>query len=128
MTTKTDTEQERALLPCPFCGGEAHFDSDDDGWNWIECGSCRVATNHRTSAMDDCRPLLAEAWNRRVALQSQDRERIDWIDEVGGADITRFSSNEWKVAIGGLFWTGYTLRDAIDAAIDHARRIEGDGE
>lgn len=66
-----NTRHERAeLLPCPFCGGEAHFDSDDDGWNWIECGDCRVATNHRTSAMDDCRPLLAEAWNRRAGLQS----------------------------------------------------------
>lgn len=53
------------LKPCPFCGGEASFDHDDNGWNWIYCKSCDASTNARVSAMDDCRPLLAEAWNRR---------------------------------------------------------------
>ncbi|NYT81396.1 Lar family restriction alleviation protein [Alcaligenaceae bacterium] len=118
-----NTEQKRALLHCPFCGGEAHFDSDDDGWNWIECGSCRVATNHRTSAMDDCRPLLAEAWNRRAALQSQDREdaeRYRWLleqawfqeafdrfDPDDGGSLPRFVSECARI-------------------IDRARRVEGE--
>jgi Lar family restriction alleviation protein len=53
------------LKPCPFCGGAAHFDHDDNGWNWIECADCGASTNARVSAMDDCKPLLAEQWNRR---------------------------------------------------------------
>ena len=54
------------LKPCPFCGGAAHFDHDDDGWNWIECAGCCASTNARVSAMDDCKPMLAEQWNSRV--------------------------------------------------------------
>lgn len=56
------------LKPCPFCGGEAYFDKDDHGWEWIECGRCHVATNQRVSCMEDCKPLLAEAWNTRTTV------------------------------------------------------------
>ena len=54
------------LLPCPFCGGKATFDHDDNGWYWIVCEKCGTATNSRTHTMEDCHPLLAEQWNRRV--------------------------------------------------------------
>lgn len=54
------------LKPCPFCGGEATFDHDDNGWNWIECLACGASTNARVTAMDDCKPLLLEQWNKRV--------------------------------------------------------------
>ena len=57
-----------ALLPCPLCGGKAHFDSDDLNWEWIECGQCHVATNKSVSAMEDCKPILAEGWNRRTVV------------------------------------------------------------
>lgn len=57
------------LLPCPFCGGEAAFDHDDNGWNWIVCLACDTSTTARVSTMDDCRPLLAEAWNRRLPMK-----------------------------------------------------------
>lgn len=57
------------LKPCPFCGGDASFDHDDNGWNWIHCKSCDATTNARVSAMDDCKPLLAEAWNRRAPAE-----------------------------------------------------------
>lgn len=146
-----NTEQERALLPCPFCGGEARFDSDDDGWNWIECGGCQVATNHRTSAMDDCRPLLAESWNRRAALQSQDREDAQWCaDDVRefrriGKAINRAATDlpeNWGIRIslelgaGTVYlsapdgaetmidMSGEAFSDQISEAIDHARRVE----
>ncbi len=54
------------LSPCPFCGGEAHFDRDEStNWEWIECSECHVATNSSVSAMEDCKPILAESWNMR---------------------------------------------------------------
>ena len=59
------------LKPCPFCGGEAYFDKDDHGWQWIECGKCHVATSQRASLMEDCKPLLAEAWNTRSAIDPE---------------------------------------------------------
>ncbi|MDH0897971.1 Lar family restriction alleviation protein [Comamonas aquatica] len=62
MTHHTDAE----LLPCPFCGCEAHFEMDDDRWEWIECGSCGMQGNRSASLMEDCKPKLAEAWNRRA--------------------------------------------------------------
>ena len=55
------------LLPCPFCGGKATFDHDDNGWYWIVCEKCGTATNSRTHTMEDCHPLLAEKWNRRAS-------------------------------------------------------------
>ena len=62
MTDNTNAE----LLPCPFCGGDAHFEIDDDRWEWIECGSCGMQGNRSASLMEDCKPKLAEAWNRRA--------------------------------------------------------------
>lgn len=58
------------LLPCPFCGGKATFDHDDNGWYWIVCEKCGTATNSRTHTMEDCHPLLAEQWNRRASPAS----------------------------------------------------------
>ena len=58
------------LLPCPFCGGKATFDHDDNGWYWIVCEKCGVSTDCRTHTMEDCHPLLAEKWNRRASPAS----------------------------------------------------------
>lgn len=55
-----------SLLPCPFCGSAAHFESDSDGWHWVECESCGMQGNRGASLMEDCKPMLAEAWNRRT--------------------------------------------------------------
>lgn len=55
-----------SLLPCPFCGSDAHFESDSDGWHWVECESCGMQGNRGASLMEDCKPMLAEAWNRRT--------------------------------------------------------------
>jgi Lar family restriction alleviation protein len=69
------------LKPCPFCGGEAKFDHDYNGWNWIFCSQCNSSTNARVSAMDDCKPLLVEAWNRRhgtaeIACLTKQRDEL----------------------------------------------------
>jgi hypothetical protein len=70
----TPTAQETAavnskpeLEPCPFCSGTPVYDHDDDGWIWIECGQCGVSTMTAVHAEEDCRPILAAAWNRRAA-------------------------------------------------------------
>lgn len=81
------TTQTEALKPCPFCGGEAYFDHDDNGWNWIECGSCGDSTNAKVSAMDDCKPLLLEQWNRRKAQPEQEPVAAAKKDEVFAASI-----------------------------------------
>jgi hypothetical protein len=63
-----------SLLPCPCCDGVARFDrvpdDEDDqnsGGEYVECGSCGLTTSLRFACGDEVRPLLAEAWNRRVA-------------------------------------------------------------
>lgn len=60
------SEKATELLPCPFCGCKAHFEMDDDRWEWVECGSCGMEGNRSASLMEDCKPKLAEAWNRRA--------------------------------------------------------------
>jgi len=80
------------LKPCPFCGGEAYFDKDDHGWQWIECGKCHVATNQRASLMEDCKPLLAEAWNTRRAIDS-DATRSDALKKAADRAVA------WQVSL-----------------------------
>lgn len=82
----TDTK----LLPCPFCGANAHFEVDDARWEWVECESCGMQSNRRASLMEDCKPMLADAWNTRAergtpALAAPWRSAVlDLIDECPG--------------------------------------------
>lgn len=63
------------LSRCPFCDGAARWNHNDGtitidstaGAHWIDCTVCGASTNLRYSLMEDCRPLLAEQWNRRTA-------------------------------------------------------------
>ena len=65
------------LLPCPFCGGNAHFQDgrEDQGHYWIpsdyiQCNGCKVSTPHlsvdRESDKAKRKATLAKDWNRRV--------------------------------------------------------------
>lgn len=56
------------LQPCPFCGSRAAFGDDGDGGNFIECVNkqCGITTVLQYSLKEDCKPLLAERWNRRL--------------------------------------------------------------
>ena len=65
----TDTT---TLTPCPFCGAQAHFEVDDDRWEWVECESCGMQGNRSASLMESCKPKLAEAWNRRAPAPAND--------------------------------------------------------
>lgn len=61
--------KDETLLPCPFCGGKAEFDYDDDGLNWISCSKCGISTDTAYHTDVDARETLRDVWNRR-AIQS----------------------------------------------------------
>ena len=88
------------LLPCPFCGGEATFDHDDNGWNWISCGKCGATTDCRTHTMEDCHRLLAEQWNRRVIplheMIGDCRKQFDdwWSEFTSAHEDWRFADSD----------------------------------
>lgn len=70
MTTGPTTRDPAAILPCPFCGGEAaatNYVIDAA----VSCGNCR-ATIKRTHPRDndDGLPAAISAWNRRDAAQA----------------------------------------------------------
>jgi hypothetical protein len=55
------TDNQTALLPCPFCGSAAEFVYDERSDDWtVQCTSC-VGEYHETT-----REAAAEGWNRRV--------------------------------------------------------------
>lgn len=125
MTTKTDEQERAELLPCPFCGGDhlKLFGESAPEW-WVCCETCKAATQTRTN-----KSQAIEDWNRRAALQSQDREDAEryraWRKAVASqnGNFLRLVSNElpdWD--------EGAVDEEKIDAAIDHARRVEGGGE
>lgn len=76
---------DRELLGCPFCGSAAHFESDADGWHWVECASCGMQGNRGASLMEDCRPKLAEQWNRRAHPDVQSGYADGWQDGMSEA-------------------------------------------
>ena len=105
------------LKPCPFCGG-ATFDHDDNGWNWIECLACGASTNARVSAMDDCKPLLLEQWNKRVPPACGCREGECESKPAGfsgaqSAPEKLCYDSRWKISIDYV--------DGWNAAIDAVR-------
>lgn len=69
-----EIEMSIELKPCPFCGSKAHFDIDDENWEWIECESCCMQGNRSASLMEDCKPKLAEEWNRRSGASLADAQ------------------------------------------------------
>ena len=56
----------KALKPCPFCGGKAEIEMDDD-WYWnyhVFCQECKIGTDCYETADE-----AIEAWNRRAGEQ-----------------------------------------------------------
>lgn len=50
---------DKALKPCPFCGGPAVWANDEK--NWVKCGECGAETSWRANTNE-----ARAAWNRRV--------------------------------------------------------------
>jgi Lar family restriction alleviation protein len=50
------------LKPCPFCGGKADFDGDEeDEIVWVFCEDCRAEINAHSTKKE-----AIKAWNRRA--------------------------------------------------------------
>ncbi|MGU3626491.1 Lar family restriction alleviation protein [Comamonas sp. C24C] len=94
---------EHKLKRCPFCGCNAHFEKDELQWEWVACVSCGMQGNRRASCMDDCKPLLAEEWNRRARpeIQPLDTSKVVSDDELAKAFAgTNFGSADQLPATG----------------------------
>ncbi len=66
---------EIELLPCPFCGGDAYVDGNDESHFFAGCKTCfcNVGEAYDRSAMPEHMFLTADeaiaAWNRRSPPQ-----------------------------------------------------------
>lgn len=76
------------LLPCPFCGGEAHIITAV-GESWVLCEKCRATTEMHAS-----KQLAIAAWNRR-AKPSQPTHRDELVDYL--CDMCANDCDERKV-------------------------------
>lgn len=68
---KEVTQMTKELKPCPFCGGEAQYDNDDRGREWIYCMRCNIRTKYFNSYIADENQVI-EVWNRRVNIQARE--------------------------------------------------------
>ena len=92
------------LSPCPFCGGEAKFESvpmdcefiGNRGGEYVECGKCQCCTRLFFPLMADVKEELAEIWNRRS--NGQLLETIRQYDRVIQAVATALGG----VCCGGI--------------------------
>lgn len=59
------------LKPCPFCGGEANYLTENFGeYVWVRCGVCGVQTSkyYKNAIIDgkNGEERVTTAWNRRA--------------------------------------------------------------
>lgn len=117
------TQPTDALLPCPFCGAAAHFEMDEVRWEWVECESCGMQGNRSASLMDDCKPKLAEEWNRRTppAVAPWRSAVLDLIDDC--PDLTLEQDHWLSRRVKELdFATTPQPTQAADSVLEDAAR------
>lgn len=56
------------LKPCPFCGGKAEFENDNEEW-FVFCEKCGSMT-----VLFETKPEAKEAWNARPIEYAQAAE------------------------------------------------------
>lgn len=62
---------EVALLPCPFCNGEARIQTRDDGAMYVECSECECCTTCFLPLKDHVLNVLAQVWNKRAGSERE---------------------------------------------------------
>lgn len=110
------------LKPCPMCGSAAHFfritdiDLREHGGEGICCDSqsCGLTTDLMWSLMEDCKPLLAEKWNRRAA-SAEAAEQVEVLDTQNHA---------LRQQVKALQKEAYTWSKACEAATTELHRIK----
>lgn len=67
--------EESKLLPCPFCGGTAHFYLEDNGvsnytgsyyYIGVKCEKCNTKSDSVSTDLDSCVEDAINMWNTRV--------------------------------------------------------------
>lgn len=62
------------LLPCPFCGGDAHLTYDDEGYRVARCCDYGCFASMPIQHPEDGDAVVAGKWNRRPPLPSPTAE------------------------------------------------------
>lgn len=101
-----------ALVPCPFCGGTASFDSSVGGV-FVECDFCEARGPYiqveevgypesmfTTVPIQKAKATAAAAWNQRSAWQSIETAPIDGT-EILASDCDVIDIVSWHPAPGG---------------------------
>ena len=64
------------LKPCPFCGGNAEYHSDNgptgEVYGWVGCNQCDAMSVHcdiRSMQPEDTHPI--DAWNTRAPVEAE---------------------------------------------------------
>lgn len=88
---------ECALLPCPFCGGEAkrhdiesREDVDNAGASYIECEGCGACTQLHFDRKEN----LLDSWNRRARVG----RLTDILNEIAARDRQNFPPHGGSIA------------------------------
>ena len=83
------------LEPCPFCGGEAEYEENDDpkyagfGFRWISCKECNASSVCMIPLKDAVDEALAEAWNSRAVVEPQsEQDAINEVEDWIGGNVT----------------------------------------
>ena len=85
--------EEIELKPCPFCGSEAEFNSDEFG-EGVCCKSCG-ATLHNGLYGEEGRKLASAEWNTRL-IENELSEKIEKLE----AENTRLREALEEIASG----------------------------
>lgn len=69
-----------ALLPCPFCGGEAFMVKTKRCGRYVACWDCNIATDeYDTDDIGSAYDKAVAAWNRRTGKDANVATKYEWV-------------------------------------------------